>query len=129
MQADARQKLDESQEVGWRDSLDGPALSVRNIMTIMTIMTTNRNSGTNADTWTVAEAKAKLSKLIEQAAKDGPQTVTRNGRRAAIVVAPEEWDRKTRRVGNLAEFFRDSPLHRSNVKIERRKDRPSKVKL
>ena len=81
------------------------------------------------DTWTVAEAKAKLSQVIERAATKGPQTVTRNGRKAAIVVAPEEWERKTRRVGNLAEFFRDSPLHRSGLKVERRKDRPRKVNL
>ena len=98
-------------------------------MTMMISMTTSERGDTNADSWTVADAKAKFSQLIDQAAKDGPQTVTRNGRRAAIVVAPEEWDRKTRRVGNLAEFFRDSPLRSSKVKIERRRDRPSKVKL
>jgi len=83
----------------------------------------------SVDTWTVAEAKAKLSEVIERATRKGPQTVTRNGRLAAIVVAPEEWERKTRRAGNLAEFFRDSPLRRSNLRVERRKDRPRKVEL
>jgi hypothetical protein len=27
-----------------------------------------------------------------------------------VIVAAEEWERKTSRVGNLAEFFADSPL-------------------
>jgi prevent-host-death family protein len=82
-----------------------------------------------ADTWTVAEAKAKFSEVIDRATKKGPQTVTRNGRTAAVIVAPEEWERKTKRTGNLAEFLASSPLRRSNLRIERRKDRPRKVDL
>ena len=82
-----------------------------------------------ADTWTVAEAKAKFSEVIDRAARKGPQTVTRNGRRAAVVVAADEWERKTRRRGNLAEFLANSPLRRSNLRIERQKDRPRKVDL
>ena len=81
------------------------------------------------DIWTVAEAKAKFSEVIDRAAKNGPQTVTRNGRTAAVVVAAEEWERKTKRTGNLAEFLGSSPLRRSNLKIPRRKDRPGKVDL
>ena len=82
-----------------------------------------------SDIWTVAEAKAKFSEVIDRAAKNGPQTVTRNGRTAAVVVAAEEWERKTRRSGNLAEFLASSPLRGSNLKIGRRRDRPRKVDL
>jgi prevent-host-death family protein len=82
-----------------------------------------------ADIWTVAEAKAKFSEVIDRATKKGPQTVTRNGRTAAVVVAAEEWERKSKRNGNLAEFLADSPLRRSGVRAERRKDRPRKVEL
>ncbi len=80
-----------------------------------------------ADTWTVAEAKAKFSEVIDRATSRGPQTVTRHGRSAAIVVAVDEWERKTKRTGNLAEFLGGSPLRRSHLRIERRKDRPPKV--
>ena len=83
----------------------------------------------HADVWTVAEAKAKLSEVIDRAATKGPQTVTRRGRTAAIVVAADEWERKTKRTGNLAEFLRGSPLRRSNLRIGRRKDRPPKLEL
>jgi len=36
-----------------------------------------------------------------------------------VVVAADEWERKTRRKGNLAEFFASSPLRRSGLKIDR----------
>lgn len=75
------------------------------------------------DVWTVAEAKAKLSEVIEHAQKEGPQTITRNGRRAVVVVDADEWERKTKRTGNLAEFFAASPLRGSGLKVRRSKDR------
>lgn len=92
-------------------------------MTIMTIMTIKHH------TWTVAEAKAKFSEVIDRAATDGPQTVTRNGRTTAIIVAAEEWERKTKRSGNLAEFFAGSPLRGSRLSFSRRSDRPRKIVL
>jgi len=76
-----------------------------------------------ADVWTVAEAKAKLSEVIEQAKKHGPQTITRNGRRAVVVVDAEEWERRNKRNGNLAEFFAASPLRESGLKVRRSRDR------
>ncbi len=73
----------------------------------------------NADRWTVAEAKAKLSEVIDKAELVGPQTITRNGRETAVVVAVEEWERKTKRRGNLADFFAASPLRGARLKIKR----------
>jgi prevent-host-death family protein len=75
------------------------------------------------DSWTVAEAKAKLSEVIEQAQSSGPQTITRSGRKAVVVVSAEEWERKTKRVGTLAEFFASSPLRDSGLEIKRSKDK------
>jgi prevent-host-death family protein len=83
----------------------------------------------SSQSWTVAEAKAKFSEIIERAMSDGPQTITRNGREAAVVVGVEEWQRKTKRVGNLAEFFAESPLRESGLKIRRPKERPRKINL
>jgi prevent-host-death family protein len=73
----------------------------------------------NASTWTVAEAKAKFSEVVNHAQSEGPQTITRHGRSAVVIVAADEWERKTRRKGNLAEFFAASPLRGSGVKINR----------
>jgi prevent-host-death family protein len=79
--------------------------------------------------WTVAEAKAKFSEIIERAMSEGPQTITRNGHNAAVIVGAEEWQRKTQRVGNLAEFLAQSPLRGSGLKIRRLKQPPRKINL
>jgi prevent-host-death family protein len=83
----------------------------------------------SSHSWTVAKAKARLSELIALAVSEGPQTITRNGRTTAVVVSAEEWERKTKRTGNLAEFFAASPLRDSGLDIKRRKDRPRSIKL
>lgn len=72
--------------------------------------------------WSVAEAKARFSDIVARALEDGPQTVTRRGRRAVVVVSAEEWDRKTARNGSLADFFAASPLCDSGLDIERSDD-------
>jgi prevent-host-death family protein len=82
-----------------------------------------------AEGWTVAEAKAKFSEVIEKARVAGPQTITRNGRRAAVVVSAEEWDQRTARKGTLVEFLNNSPLRGSGLKIERSKDGPRDIEL
>jgi prevent-host-death family protein len=81
------------------------------------------------EAWTVADAKARLSEVIDRALSDGPQIITRNGRRAVVVVASEEWERKTKRKGNLAEFFAASPLRDSGLAVERTKDGPREIAL
>jgi prevent-host-death family protein len=98
-------------------------------MTIMTTLTIRIASAVSTDTWTVAEAKAKFSEVIDRAHTEGPQVITRSGRRAVVIVAADEWERKTRRVGNLAEFLAASPLRSSGLKIRRSKDRQRKVDL
>jgi prevent-host-death family protein len=69
--------------------------------------------------WSVAQAKARLSEVIDRAMKQGPQAITRNGRPAVVVVSVAEWTRKTGRKGTLAEFFAASPLRGSGLEIER----------
>jgi prevent-host-death family protein len=73
----------------------------------------------SSQTWTIAQAKAKFSEVVDQARSDGPQIITRNGNRAAVVVSMEEWERKTKRTGNLAEFFAESPLGGSGLEVTR----------
>jgi prevent-host-death family protein len=80
-------------------------------------------------TWTVAEAKAKFSEVVEKARVSGPQTITKNGRTAVVVVSAEEWERKTHRPGNLAAFFAESPLRGSGLKVPRKKHGPRPIDL
>ncbi|WP_431201709.1 type II toxin-antitoxin system Phd/YefM family antitoxin [Bradyrhizobium betae] len=75
------------------------------------------------DTWTLANAKARLSEVIDRA-QAGPQTITRHGRPNAVVVSAEEWARKTARKGTLAEFLLASPLRGADLELERMQDEP-----
>ena len=69
--------------------------------------------------WSVADAKARLSELLDRAITDGPQAITRRGREIAVVVSVEEWHKKSSRSGSLAEFLAASPLRDSQIEIER----------
>ena len=93
------------------------------------MMTIGEGCDVDTQTWTVAEAKAKFSEVIDKAKSNGPQTITRNGRRTVVVVAAEEWERKTKRKGNLAEFFAASPLRGSGAKANRLTGRPRELGL
>ncbi|RAZ91561.1 prevent-host-death protein [Mesorhizobium hawassense] len=68
--------------------------------------------------WTVGEAKAQFAEVIEQA-QYAPQTITENGKPSVVVVSAEEWLRKTRRKGTLAEFLLKSPLRCADISLER----------
>src|SRR5271165_5858295 len=78
---------------------------------------------TGHDAWGVAEAKARLSEVIDRAQGE-PQVITRNGKPSAIVVSVEEWARKTTRKGTLAEFLLNSPLRGAELDLERLRDEP-----
>jgi prevent-host-death family protein len=70
-------------------------------------------------TWTVAEAKAKFSELIDKTKAEGPQKITKHGRTTAVVVSADQWETKSERTGNLAEFLAASPLRGSGLKLKR----------
>ncbi|MEO8724977.1 MAG: type II toxin-antitoxin system Phd/YefM family antitoxin [Acidobacteriaceae bacterium] len=82
-----------------------------------------------SNSWAVAEAKAHLSQVIEQALQEGPQTITRGGRKVVVMVSAAEWERKTKRKGNLAEFLAASPLRGSGLEFKRSKDKGRKISL
>jgi prevent-host-death family protein len=79
--------------------------------------------------WSLAQAKSRLSEVIRHAEREGPQTVTRHGRAAAVIVAAEDWKRQRKRKGTFVDFMNASPLRRSGIKIERIKDRPRDIDL
>ena len=68
--------------------------------------------------WTVAEAKAQLSEVMARAHSEGPQTVSKNGKRSVVIVSVDEWDRKSRRQGSLVDFLTSSPLKGEALDLE-----------
>jgi prevent-host-death family protein len=79
--------------------------------------------------WKIAEAKARLSELIDKALREGAQEITRHGKRIVVVVAADEWDRKARRTESLVQFLDRSPLKDSGLEVERLRDQPRAVEL
>ena len=79
------------------------------------------NAESPPDSWTVAQAKARLSEVIEKARRQGPQSITRNGKKAVVVVDAADWERaqKRKREGNFADFLMNSPLRGSGLEITR----------
>jgi antitoxin Phd len=61
-------------------------------------------------TWSASEAKARLSDLLDAALRGEPQTITRRGEEAVVVVSARVYRaRVERRGGSLSEFFARSP--------------------
>ncbi|MBM3505311.1 MAG: type II toxin-antitoxin system Phd/YefM family antitoxin [Alphaproteobacteria bacterium] len=79
--------------------------------------------------WSVAQAKARFSELIDVAVAHGPQTVTRRGRGVAVVIAAKDWKQRSKRKGSLVEFFSASPLRRAGLKLRRRQSRSDPIAL
>jgi antitoxin Phd len=70
--------------------------------------------------WQIQEAKAKFSDLVQTAIDAGPQTVTRRGKPAVVVVAADEFERMKERAPTLKELLLGCPLE--GVDLERPRD-------
>lgn len=81
------------------------------------------------NSWQLQDAKNRFSELVDRAMKDGPQIVTRRGRRAVVVVSVEDYARLIKPRTKLTEFFRRSPLAGAELDLERSKDAPREVEL
>lgn len=100
-----------------------------------TVSTERRKGATSqaarpAALWSVANAKAHLSTVLEKARTEGPQMITRNGKETAVVVGFEEWERRTRRQGSLAEFLYNSPWRGAeDIDLERSQETMREIDL
>lgn len=73
-------------------------------------------------TWQLQEAKSRLSELIDEALRSGPQTITRRGKEAVVVVPAEEYRRMRKNAEPLSQFLRRAPL--AGVDLSRQRDLP-----
>ena len=63
-----------------------------------------------ASDWQLQTAKNKLSHVVDLASSRGPQTITRHGKPAAVLMSLADYRRLKRAGPGLAEFFAKSPL-------------------
>ena len=68
--------------------------------------------------WNIEDARTKFSELVDRAVNEGPQLVTRNGKNAVVVISAQDWERRSRRRGDLVDFFANSPLREEGGVIE-----------
>ena len=59
--------------------------------------------------WHLRDARNNLSKLVRLARERGPQTVTLRGKPAAVVLAPNDYDRLIGAKPSLAEYLLSGP--------------------
>lgn len=73
-------------------------------------------------TFSTFEAKNKLSEVIASAEKGEPQIITKNGRKSAVVISYEEFERLTAKKESLSDFLLNSPLRGSDIDLTRSKE-------
>ena len=61
--------------------------------------------------WQMQEAKARLSEVIRDAEREGPQEITLHGKPVAVVLSREDYERLTGTGESLVAFMRRSPLY------------------
>ena len=80
--------------------------------------------------WQIQEAKARLSEVIKDAEREGPQELTLHGRSVAVVVSKAEYDRLAGTGESLVAFMRRSPLYgQDDIAFERDKSLTREVEL
>lgn len=80
-------------------------------------------------TWQLQEAKNKFSKLVEKAQHEGPQFVTKHGKKTVVVLSVEEYKKIVRPKSNLFQFNQTSPLSKTLINIERDKSLGRDIEL
>ncbi len=77
--------------------------------------------------WQLQEAKAKFSELVQKAIDEGPQTVTRRGQPAVVVLSAEQFELMKKRQIDLKDLL--PYLTADDLDLERNKDFPRDVEL
>jgi antitoxin Phd len=79
--------------------------------------------------WQLQEAKNRLSEVVDEAARSGPQIITRRGIDAAVVVSAADWARLARRRTPLIEILRRAPKVPGGLDVTRARDTGRDVEL
>ncbi len=71
--------------------------------------------------WQLQVAKNRLSEVVEETLRDGPQIITRHGVPTVVVMSVADYRRLNAAQGGLSEFFQNSPL--ADVELDLSRDR------
>jgi prevent-host-death family protein len=78
--------------------------------------------------WHLRDAKNNFSKVVRSARNNGPQTVTLRGRRAAVVLSVEDYDRLVSSKPPFVEHLLSGPARDDDLieEVSRRSKKPSR---
>ncbi len=79
--------------------------------------------------WQLQEAKAKFSKVINEAVQHGPQIITKHGVETALLISINDYKKINKKESKISQFFRNSPLSNLKLDLERSKDIPREIEL
>jgi len=68
------------------------------------------------DYWPLQDAKARFSELVNRCAQEGPQTVTKHGKPAVVVIPWNDYRAMTHKKRSLREFLAAAPRTELDVK-------------
>lgn len=63
-----------------------------------------------AHMWQLQEAKNRLSEVVDEATKNGPQVISKRGVETVVVISFRDYGKLTARQQKLTDFFQESPL-------------------
>jgi prevent-host-death family protein len=77
--------------------------------------------------WQLQDAKNRFSEIVNKALRDGPQIVTRRGKKAVVIMSVEQYQSLVRPEVNIVDFFQKSPLRGEDLDMTRIKDSSREV--
>ncbi|MDW8145450.1 MAG: type II toxin-antitoxin system Phd/YefM family antitoxin [Roseiflexaceae bacterium] len=69
--------------------------------------------------WQLHEAKNRLSEVVEEALRNGPQIITKRGTEVVVVLSYAEYRRMQLAHKKLSEFFQELPLAGIDIDLQR----------
>ncbi|HCL00101.1 MAG TPA: type II toxin-antitoxin system prevent-host-death family antitoxin [Candidatus Marinimicrobia bacterium] len=79
--------------------------------------------------WQLQEAKAKFSKVINEAIQHGPQIITKHGIETALLISINDYKQISKKESKISRFFKSSPLYNVELDIQRSKNYPRDIEL
>ena len=83
-------------------------------------------------TWQLQDAKARFSEVFRLAHSKGPQRITRHGKEEVVVLPAEQFEQligRAKQPRSLVDFFRESPLAKAGINLDRTPDYGRSVEL
>ena len=77
--------------------------------------------------WQLQDAKNRFSEIVNKALRDGPQVVTRRGKKTVVIMSVEQYQILVKPKLNIVDFFQESPLRGEDLDLTRNKDSAREV--